>query len=205
MSFKKISQKNFISRAHELNVQMRCARTVILLEFECCVKCFCTEIFQSMAVRGFLAPGGIDHFGAPSLLPSPSLNASLNQARGSGECCKFPSVGLRLSPSRQRFWCIFRTYAHNLSFYTHPCFNRTYRFFVYFVSQKITAPPFIAPSAGAQGMCPLPPTRRHCFQYRPTPNLDTVGFKCGRPIKILHLSFRIKRQMRRYATGSKRP
>ena len=42
-------------------------------------------------------------------LPSLPLEVSpLNQAKGSGERCKLLQWGLGRSPSRQRFWCIFR-------------------------------------------------------------------------------------------------
>ena len=40
-------------------------------------------------------------------------------------------------------------YAYDLSFHAHPCLNRAHGIFLYFVSQKITAPNFGVPSAGA--------------------------------------------------------
>ena len=51
-------------------------------------------------------------FTSPLLSPPfPSLtlrSRPLNPARRSGERCKLPQCGLGRSPSRQRFWCIFR-------------------------------------------------------------------------------------------------
>ena len=56
-----------------------------------------TYWLSPVAALGFLAPGGIDHFGAPPLsLPFPLEIAAikyapLNLARGLGKRCKLPS------------------------------------------------------------------------------------------------------------------
>ena len=54
----------------------------------------------------------LPHWGAtlPSLpRPSPSVPlevSPLNTARGLGECCKLPQLGLGQSPSGNQIWCI---------------------------------------------------------------------------------------------------
>ena len=149
-------------------------------------KIFCSRALQSLNPaqcarrEGFWRPGAYVIWRLPLSPPLsfPSLHLEegplevdlLNPANGSGERCKLPQWSLGRSLSRQRFWCILRTYrnATDVHFSMHmicppmliSASNELTEFLYISCRKKITSSPFGAQrSADAQGLCscPYPP------------------------------------------------
>jgi len=99
------------SYSHSTSTRPMAVSLVVLTQYTmasiCLQHCEGPKCLLSPLLSSPLLPSPLLPFLFLASLPLPEVSP-LIQLRGLGERCKLPQWGLGQSPSRQRFWCIFR-------------------------------------------------------------------------------------------------